>query len=499
VEESRTKPTPEFEDGLLTVRSCDLVFGSGAIALAVVASIFAFRGRASLSTVALFWAFPILNVGWSAVTVHWDRIRAELIRSAANIPLVLAFYVLEDGPFHRLWIPALMLVVGVPAILGAVTKRPFHGYCVTAAYGTALFLTGWLVTGDPIQAVVPPFVGIVCMGATITILAAKLGASLGYARQRRLEAETQKERAETAFRELADAQEKLLSIARSAGMAEVAVSVLHDVGNALNSVNVSAQVTTETLRDSRLSSLTRAIQLLQSDDLAGFLDGPKGRVLPEYLLRTTEHVAAQLERAISELGALRSSVERINAIVATQQAYAEAAPEVSTFRAAEVVEAALRLNEASFGKNGITALRAVDDIRLTTDKHRVLQILVNLIANAREAVQPVSDRSRRIEVIARRNLGDVVRFEVRDNGVGIDPQTITHIFRHGFTTKPHRHGFGLHIAANTAQDLGGSLQAQSKGVGLGATFVLEVPANLDRKSATATANRESIAAKATSG
>jgi signal transduction histidine kinase len=68
-----------------------------------------------------------------------------------------------------------------------------------------------------------------------------------------------------------------------------------------------------------------------------------------------------------------------------------------------------------------------------------------------------------------------VHIVVSDNGVGIAPETLVRVFEHGFTTKKDGHGFGLHGAALTAQELGGTLSAASEGPGRGATFTLDLP------------------------
>jgi signal transduction histidine kinase len=64
---------------------------------------------------------------------------------------------------------------------------------------------------------------------------------------------------------------------------------------------------------------------------------------------------------------------------------------------------------------------------------------------------------------------------VEDNGIGIPPENLTRIFSHGFTTRPDGHGFGLHIGAINAREMGGSLSVASEGTGRGATFTLILP------------------------
>jgi signal transduction histidine kinase len=106
----------------------------------------------------------------------------------------------------------------------------------------------------------------------------------------------------------------------------------------------------------------------------------------------------------------------------------------------------------------------------------VLQILVNLFRNAREVMAANAGAVKTLAIEVRCENSQAVQIKVQDNGAGITPEDLTRIFRHGFTTKPNGHGFGLHSGALAAKEMGGSLQAFSAGRGAGATFVLELPA-----------------------
>jgi signal transduction histidine kinase len=111
-----------------------------------------------------------------------------------------------------------------------------------------------------------------------------------------------------------------------------------------------------------------------------------------------------------------------------------------------------------------------------TDRHQVLQILVNLITNAKNAMVEHSDHTRRLTLrISMPSGRTFVRFEVVDTGVGIKPENLPRLFAQGFTTRKAGHGLGLHSAALAAKNLGGTLQAQSMGEGYGATFTLDIP------------------------
>lgn len=274
--------------------------------------------------------------------------------------------------------------------------------------------------------------------------------------------------------ELAQAQEQLAASARAAGMAEIASGVLHNIGNVLNSVNVSAQLASDSLHNARLPALRQAVDLMaqHSSDLAALFASDKGPKLSEFLAMTSTSLEASMQRAIAELAGLRTNVDHINTLVATQQAYAAPSGFIESFKLADAVRAALHINFASVGREQVEVVQHIDDVDMNTDRHKMIQILVNLMTNARHAVKKGQQRS--VEIVGRRSDGRV-RIDVRDTGIGIDAETMGKLFRHGFTTKKDGHGFGLHASANSAKELGGSLRAESAGIGHGATFTLEIP------------------------
>ena len=115
------------------------------------------------------------------------------------------------------------------------------------------------------------------------------------------------------------------------------------------------------------------------------------------------------------------------------------------------------------------------------DKHKVLQILLNLTANAKHACVDTGLKNRQVTVRVT-NGDDRVRIAVSDNGVGISKENIKKIFNYGFTTRKKKgHGFGLHSGALIAKELGGALIAHSEGPGQGSIFTLELPLKSKRQ------------------
>jgi PAS domain S-box-containing protein len=280
--------------------------------------------------------------------------------------------------------------------------------------------------------------------------------------------------------ELERAQKQLMTASRQAGMAEVATNVLHNVGNILNSVNISASLVTERVKQSKVISVPRMAALLteQGAALGEFLTkDERGKRVPEYLTALGEQLMGDRSVALEELASLRDNLEHIKDTVAMQQSYAKLCGVVERIAVTDLVEDSLRLNAGAFVRHGVTLRREFGEVEpITVDRHRVLQILVNLVRNAKYACDE-SGRADKLLTLRIEPLADGVRICVIDNGAGIRPENMSRLFTHGFTTRASGHGFGLHSAALAAQELGGSLRAQSDGPGCGATFILDLPRN----------------------
>ena len=286
---------------------------------------------------------------------------------------------------------------------------------------------------------------------------------------------TQRRRAEL---ELERVQEQLRSAARQAGMAEVATNVLHNVGNILTSINVSATLLADLLRRSKASDLCQLAALLQTQgaQLAQFVtDDERGRLIPEYLEALGEQLVKDTNSALEHVTSLRENLEHIKRTVAMQQNYAKLTCINESVNVIDLIEDSLRLNASAFTRDGIELRREFNPVPpITVDKHKVLQILVNLVRNAKWACDE-SGRKDKVLTLRVENHGNAVRISVIDNGVGIASENMGRLFTHGFTTRRSGHGFGLHSGAIAAQELGGSLGAESEGPGRGATFILELP------------------------
>lgn len=276
-------------------------------------------------------------------------------------------------------------------------------------------------------------------------------------------------------------QSELVETSRLAGMAEVATGVLHNVGNVLNSVNVSAGVMREQLQQSRLATLRRVAGLLttHSDNLAGFFaTDEKGRRVPAFLARIVDQLDFEQRRFDTELKGLAANIEHIKEIVAMQQTYAKASALIEEVDLGQLIEQVISIHRSSLQRHLVQVAREFPPSlpSVPTDRHKILQVLTNFVANAIHALKTNPAAQRRLTIAIRPALGTgELALSVSDNGEGIHPDNLKKIFRQGFTTRREGHGFGLHSGVLIVKALGGTLDVESPGPGLGSTFTLRLP------------------------
>jgi PAS domain S-box-containing protein len=279
--------------------------------------------------------------------------------------------------------------------------------------------------------------------------------------------------------ELEITHKRLVESSRSAGMAEVATDVLHNVGNTLNSINVSCALILDRVKERSFANLAKIPELLRQNtgQLELFLtSNPQGKCIPEYLDVAAQTFQEDQSFLTGELTQLRRHIEHINQIVSMQQSYARVAGLEEALDVRQLIEDAIEINAAGLDRHDVHVRREIESLPLIlVDKHKVLQILVNLVSNAKYALSE-SGRADKLLTVQARTEGDgFVCLRVEDNGIGIAAENLTRIFGHGFTTRRGGHGFGLHSGALAARELGGSLSAHSQGRGKGATFKLRLP------------------------
>ncbi len=274
---------------------------------------------------------------------------------------------------------------------------------------------------------------------------------------------------------------RLQEASRQIGKAEVAASILHNVGNVLNSVNVSVGLIHKTLQRIPIDKFGRIGQMVQDhmNDLSIYLSqDEKGRQIPTYLMKLAEQVNTKFADVQKELDSLGSNVDHVRQIITSQQGLAETQVLLEPIHLTDVIEQALAINRDTLEEGGIAVVREYAALPATmSDRHQLLQIMVNLINNAIHVMNAVPGHPHRLTVTIgyHPESRERVQIQVRDTGIGIKPENFKRLFTQGFTTREGGQGLGLHSSCLAAKLLHGSLSAASEGEGQGATFTLDLP------------------------
>ncbi len=271
-------------------------------------------------------------------------------------------------------------------------------------------------------------------------------------------------------------QQKLRESSHQAGMAEIATDVLHSVGNVVNSLGVSYATLRRDLKALRLEQLQQAASLILANraTLAGFLtEDARGRHLPDYLPALSAQFSSQVQAMQSELEATDKLLEHLRDIVSAQQVRAQVGGHREPVDLKELLDITLIAQELELSH--VQVLRNYEDVpRVTTDRHKLLLILVNLLNNARDAVLASAVQPGRIVVHLERDEDHAVII-IEDSGVGMSAEVLQRLWRFGYTTKPKGQGFDLHNSANAAREIGATIEAQSDGPDKGSRFTVRLP------------------------
>ncbi|MBN8420799.1 MAG: ATP-binding protein [Verrucomicrobia bacterium] len=427
-------------------------------------------GAISAAPVLLAWRQPgrvvtrhviaVAQILTSALLIHLTGGRFETHFHIFGSLTFLAFY--RDW---RVLVTATLVVVADHLVRGMLWPQSIFGV-VDAGQWRWLEYVGWVLIEDVFLMIS------IQQNLTETLEVAK--------RRSRLESINAQIENQVIERtaELTEAHKQLVKTSRQAGMAEVATNVLHNVGNVLNSVNVSAETVAGKIRNFRISSLKNVARLLREHEhhLPDFLtQDSRGKELPGYLVQLADNLAEPQKAILDEVRHLQNNIEHIKQIVSMQQNHARVAGVLETLDVVEIIEDAISISSTSLSRHGVALVREFETVPpVVLDRHKVMPILVNLLSNATQALaQQGNAKELKVQVALKGE--DTVQIKVIDNGGGIAPENLTRIFQHGFTTKKDGHGFGLHSGALAAREMGGKLTAESEGVGCGAVFTLELP------------------------
>ncbi len=270
-------------------------------------------------------------------------------------------------------------------------------------------------------------------------------------------------------------------------MAEVASTVLHNVGNVLNSVNVAAGVVESCVNDSSIVLVNRIADLLaeQEQSLNQFLtEDPKGRRIPAAIRKLAPHLVEERQTILKEIQVLMRNIDHVKHIISSHQTMAKSQGLVEPISLPDLLEQALDLSFQPRDANWVTIHRQFSITpQIAVDRHQVLQILVNLLRNAKQAMQaqPSDEHTLTIRIDEQDHEPLLVRLTIQDSGTGIAPEHLSKMFSRGFTTKKDGNGIGLHSSALTMKNMGGDMEVWSNGVGCGAVFTLRFPVDRGAK------------------
>ena len=286
-------------------------------------------------------------------------------------------------------------------------------------------------------------------------------------------------------KELEATHRKLVETARKVGMAEVATGVLHNVGNALNSVGVTTASMNKIIRESRTPYLSNLVKMLEEheNDIGAFITkDERGKRLPAFIAELSGNLTKEREYLLEAVDKLRGHVQHISDIVNLQQSFGKLSGLSEPVLISELLEDAVRINSEALIRHDIKVKRKYLHLPpVMLDRSKVLQIMTNLTSNAKYALLKNGQDNKILTLRLREPENGVIRIEVSDNGIGIAEDKLIRIFSYGFTTRKEGHGFGLHSGSLAAKEMKGSLTAHSDGPGKGATFTLELPFEEERK------------------
>ncbi len=459
--------------------------------LVVVISLLSAPVGGLLALVLLLLGAPMLSLGFSAGTVLMLT-APVVLRQTASVDTAGLWACL-----NLLWPLSLLAASGLAgpaaasgfslvALLCALLVPRVLSYLLAALATAACLVTGVLsAPDDPLLALVAVATTLAVFGVAMVYRATADDALHRFhAAVTQLRTETDKHRRTRAT--LEDVHKELIEQAGIAGRAEIANGILHNVGNTLNWVGMAAEEMGEQLSTSRITRLRRAVALLETNRrrLPEWVsqEPAKARQIVEYLEAASLAVAAEREDLVKQVRRLLEGLDHIRATVRMQQAYARASLVEEVVALDRIFDEAIRYSDASIRVQNLHFDKHVDALPLLLlDKHRLMQVLVNLIGNAKHAVRDAATDGPRISLHATKTPDGRLRITVSDNGVGIAREELPKLFRHGYTTKRDGHGFGLHSSLVAVKQMGGALTCDSPGPEKGAEFVIDLPVQAVRR------------------
>ena len=278
--------------------------------------------------------------------------------------------------------------------------------------------------------------------------------------------------------ELNKAKNDLLSLSREAGMADIATDVIHNIGNALNSITTNTDFIYSYIKDLKVPVIDKIAGLFEKnkENFGDFISkDATGKKIPIVIRQFSGYLQSIKDNSLKDIKNIKRDITHIQNVIDNQQTYAKNILVMELYSPAEIMNEAIRMNKNILGKHNVSIELKYSDVSvIKTDKHKILQVLLNLFSNSKFAFENTPRDNRNIICFVRKE-NNFLEYEIKDNGIGIEGKNLKKIFNYGFTTRENGHGFGLHNSANTIKQLKGELVATSDGIGKGASFIVKIP------------------------
>ena len=280
------------------------------------------------------------------------------------------------------------------------------------------------------------------------------------------------------------AQAKLLQQAHEAGMAEMAVGILHNIGNAITPAKVSTALLIKRINESRIRNhikdmMARFGDILSKPNSSSQEETEKLKqiveVLPDAVIEEFDHINSEVKR-------IRDKHEHIESIIHLQLRYARLSGNVENVNVNKVVLDSLEMLDESITKYSVTLIKDLDPNLppIKSEKSKLLQVVVNLVKNGVEAMRDADSVERTLAISTHTDSsGENIAISIKDTGMGFAPEDKKKLFTYGYTTKKTGSGFGLHSCANFLIANKGSIEAISDGPGTGAEFIVHLSLSRD--------------------
>ena len=303
--------------------------------------------------------------------------------------------------------------------------------------------------------------------------------------QRTLELNEKNLQLRETMRLLDEEKKKQVQQAYNAGIVEHAISVLHNIGNAITPLAVRLQKLHQNKVESQFSSyLQQLCSLLEQhqSDLEDFFCSSRGQQFLPFLKQLTQTSDQQKEDELKSMDVMAHQLDHITEIIALQQKYATQQSNTEEIQISQVIDDAMEMMKPAFDKRNIIVLEEVQPElpRIQNDPNKLVQIFMNLFKNSIESIDqclraPKEGYQGRVRVGVGTVGVDQLHIYVKDNGQGAEPESLKRAFEFGYSTKKRGSGFGLHDCANFIRFHKGTVELTSEGIGKGATITFTLP------------------------